>query len=223
MAEYYISYSEIAKIIDQFIDNTDNNNMLIKYKAEILAALTGDFEQNKVETVDEMIFLWKNQIKKPSQLLLGSRYIRINKIMMDFLNVAFTSGFIDAIIVYSSQGKFSGFTISVGATIAIALWDLFSNVKKLDDWDFCIYMQALTHYKNHHTFTIDELKDWLPKGDNAICNMHNNKWDCDYFQDDETCNLVSGGYIEKALKSLVDKGLLSLKKINHKYTFKFKR
>lgn len=223
MAEYYISYKELEKLFDQYIAETPNNSLLLGHKAEILAALTGDYEQGNWDSANEMISLWENQINKPSQLLLGSRYIRVQQIMLDFLKVSCTSGLIDALILYISQGSFTGFTVSVGSGIAIALWELFTTVKKLDDWDFCVYMQATTHFREYSEFTIDELKSWLPSAERPICNMHNSTWDCDYLDVTGNCNLNQIDKIEKALKSLYDKGLLMPEKENHKYIFKFKR
>ena len=130
MAEYYISYKELEKVIDQYIADSIDNAQLKEHKAEILAALTGDYEQNNWDSAKEMISLWENQIEKPSQLLLGSRYIRVQQIMLDFLKVSCTSGLIDALILHISQGSFAGFTVSVGSGIAVALWELFTAVKK---------------------------------------------------------------------------------------------
>ena len=172
-----------------------------------MAALTGDYEQNNWDSAKEMISLWENQIEKPSQLLLGSRYIRVQQIMLDFLKVSCTSGLIDALILHISQGSFAGFTVSVGSGIAVALWELFTAVKKLDDWDFCVYMQATTHFREHSEFTMDELISWLPNEEHPICNMHNDNWECDYLEENDTCSFVRKDKIEQALKSLYDKGL----------------
>lgn len=223
MAEYYISYSEVEKLIDQYITDSVECIQLKEYKAEILAALTGDYEQNNWDSAKEMISLWETQIDKPSQLLLDTRYIRVQQIMLDFLKVACTSGLIDALIVYISQGNFVGFTVSVGSCIAVALWELLTAVKKLDDWDFCVYMQATTHFREHSEFTMEELKSWLPGDGHSICNMHNDNWDCDYLGENDVCNMIREDKIEQALKSLYDKGLLGLRKEEHKYFYKFKK
>lgn len=189
-----------------------------------MSALTGDYEQENWDSAREMISLWENQISTPSQLLLGSRYIRVQQIMLDFLKVSCTSGLIDAMIIYMSQGNFTGFTVSVGTGIAVALWELFTTVKKLDDWDFCIYMQATTHFREFNEFTIEDLKSWLPDVTNPICNMHNNTWDCDYLEEATgACKMIQTQKLEQALKSLYDKGLLMTRKKNHKYVFKFKK
>ena len=223
MAEYYISYEELEKLIDQYIEDSVDNVQLTEHKAEILAALTGDYEQNNWDFAKEMISLWENQINEPSQLLLSSRYIRVQQSMLDFLKVFCVSGLIDALIIYISQGSFAGFTVSVGSGITVALWELFAAVKKLDDWDFCIYMQATTHFREHSEFTMEELKSWLPNEENPVCNMHNNKWECDYLEENDSCDIICEDRIKQALKSLYDKGLLGLRKENHKYFYKFKK
>ncbi len=224
MAEYYISYKELENLLDQYIAEAADGTQLIEHKAEILSALTGDYEQENWDSAKEMISLWENQINTPSQLLLGSRYIRVQQIMLNFLKVACVSGLIDALIVYISQGNFTGFTVSVGSGIAVALWELFTTVKKLDDWDFCGYMQATTHFREYNEFTIEDLKSWFPDAERPICNMHNNTWDCDYLEEaTDICKMLQKQALEKALKSLYDKGLLMAKKDARKYVFKFKK
>ncbi len=224
MAEYYISYKELENLLDQYIAEVADSAQLVEHKAEILSALTGDYEQGNWDSAKEMISLWENQINTPSQLLLGSRYIRVQQVMLDFLKIACVSGLLDAVIMYISQGNFTGFTISVGSNIAVALWELFTNVKKLEDWDFCVYMQATAHFREYNEFTLEDLKSWFSDVGNPICNMHNNTWECDYLEENtDICKMIQEQAFEKALKSLYDKGLLMTRKENHKYVFKFKK
>ena len=222
MAEYYISYKEMCDIVEEYISTAEQHNLLEQYKNEILAALTGDFGKGDLNSVQEMISLWENQEKKPSQLLLGTRYIRVQQSMMDFLGVLLTSGAADALIEYIAQGSFAGFTVSAGTSVAIALWKLFNNVKTLDDWDFCVYMQATTHFKAHKDFTLEDLRGWMPSSEHPICNMHNSKWDCDYWiEEGDTCIIQENQKLTDAVNSLCDKGLLSRRKDGDKYIFKF--
>lgn len=53
--------------------------------------------------------------------------------------------------------------------------------------------------------------------------MHNDTWECDYLKADDTCGIFQEQKIEQALKSLYDKGLLMLRKDDHKYVYKFKK
>lgn len=222
MSEYYMSYSELEQLIGKYIDNSPQSDNLVKYKAEILASLTGDFELQDMSVPNEAVSLWKNQIEKPSQLLLGTKYIQIQEVMIAFLEIAFASGFIDSLISYIIDNNSLCVTWSIGASIAIALWQLFNSVKQLDDWDFCIYMQAVTHYSKHKEFTVTELLQWFPNDSVSRCNMHNSTWNCDYYKEDDTCMMLSGGNVEKALRSLYDKNLLQISKKENTYVFKFK-
>lgn len=223
MAEYYISYKELEEVVNQYITNIPNNDRLVEYKAEILSALTGDFEPNDAENVKETVALWKNQIEKTSQLLLGTKYISIQQTLLAFLKLALTSGLIDAVILYVTQGTLLGFTFAVGSNIAFTLWEWFTSVKNLDDFDFCIYMQAVTHFNEYKYFTIQDMKSWFPTEQNQICNMHNSTWDCDHLNIDNTCDIIKKEKINDALKSLYKKGLLDYITENDHYSFKFKK
>ena len=85
-------------------------------------------------------------------------------------------------------------------------------------------MQATTHFREYSEFTIEDLKSWFPDVEHPICNMHNNTWDCDYLEEStDFCKMIQLQKLEQALKSLYDKGLLMMKKEEHKYVFKFKK
>ncbi len=117
--------------------------------------------------------------------------------------------------MYITQESLAGFTISAGMGVSIALWDLFNNVKTLDDWDFGVYMQAVTRFKAHKGFTLEDLKDCMPSAENPICNMHNNTWDCDYWNDDDACTIREDQRLNDAVKPLCNKGLFLKRKEDH--------
>lgn len=223
MAEYYMTYKEISDVLDNCIGEEGTNVNVRKYKAEVLAAITGNYERNDLESVDQMVELWQNQIKTPSQLLLGDRYVRVQSMMLDFLVTACTSGLIDEIIAAVETQSLPGFSVSVASCVMIGVWELFTSVKKLDNWDFCVYMQAVTHYRTHKKFAKNDLMEWFPSGENGTCNMHNDKWDCDYLENDDTCRMLTDQKLEKALESLEDKKLLKKEKKEGVYLFQFAR
>lgn len=204
MAEYNMTYNDLKRFIDRCIEISENKMNLSKYKAEILAALTlNEISDNSMETSDA-ISLWENQLGTPSELLLGTRYIRIKDSMIAFVEAACCSGLIDALL---SVDPVTGLTVSVIAGVMMSLRNLFTTVSDLDDQDFCVYMQAVTHFKTHKFFTKEELLEWFPHDMNLICNMHNSKWDCDFLESDR-CSIIVKGGIEKALESLDKKSLL---------------
>lgn len=229
MAEYYISYPDFSNIIESEIKNSMRVDKLSKYKAEILAALTGDYENGQYESANEMIALWENKINRPSEMVFGTKYIRVSDLMLSFFKLVFGSGLVAALVEMAeknfSSGNLPGGAITVGSCVVITLWEYFTNVKQLDDSDFCVFKQACTHFYEHRDFTIDTLKEWFPNSHNPICNMHNDLWKCDYY-DDKTdfCCILNEEQIKNALKSLCDKGLLfRSKNANNEYVYKFKK
>lgn len=222
MAELFVSYGDLETLVDQYISECSDNQRLKDNKAEILTALTCDFERNSNESIDNIISLWVNQIHEPSQILMGTRYIPISDVLLSFFRMALTSGFIDYVISFLSIGTIPSVTVSVSSSVAYGLWDIFNSVKKLDDWDFCVYMQAVTHFSKFKEFDIDVLKSWFPHGIPQKCNMHTSNWGCEYLDSDDNCNIFSEEKIQEALNSLLRKGLLLPKRENNKTIYKFK-
>ena len=215
MAEYNMSYEEIKEFIDHALCQSKYSDSSKQYRAEILAALTAkDEPEDTEETVTETIELWENQIGTPSELLLGTRYIVIKDSLLSFVRTAITSGLLDAIIIaYSNPEKpMSGVTISVAANIVYGLIEVFKEAAVLEDCDFCVYMQAVTHFKSHKEFTLKDMHDWFPHGDNTRCNMINSKWDCKYLDENGTCKILEEKELSIALESLERKKILRVER-----------
>lgn len=221
MAEYYMTYNEISKELDKYIENAEKSVHIKQYKAEVLAAMTGNYIKNDLESVHQLVELWQNQITQPSKLVIGHRYIRVQSMMLHFLAVICTSGLLDAIIESVVTRNITGFNISVGSSVSMVIWELFNSVKKLNNWDFCIYMQAVNHYHKYEAFTKSDVISWLPEAD-GICNIfHDDKWNCEYLENDNKCKMVSGAYVQDALDSLYSKNLLKKEMNNSIWTYQF--
>lgn len=222
MAEYYISYEEMNEFVDDILKNIPDESLLHEYKAELLAAITGYYGGENKSTSSEMIALWQNSITEKSELLIRNRYIRVQKFMLEFLTLVCTSGIIDAIISSVLVGSITGFNISIGSSITIFIWEFLSSVKKLEDWDFCIYLQAVKHYKKHKSFTKTELCEWLPN--NSFCNIEKKDiWNCKYLQENGLCDMHINGKVDVALNSLIEKGLLRKTYDGDEYSFTFEK
>lgn len=217
MAEYNMTYNELKIFVDKCIDGAEKKANLSEHKVEILAALTVNSSSDNSTEMKDIISLWDNQIGKPSELLLGTRYIRIKDSMIAFIEVACCSGLVDALI---SNNPVAGITVGVISGILRSLIGFFTSVSNLDDLDFCIYMQAVCHFKAHKPFTKNDLREWFPHGENLICNMHNSKWDCEFIENDK-CSMLTDTGIEQALDSLTGKGLLIRERSEKQYFFKF--
>lgn len=221
MAEYNMTYEEVSEFIEECIQKSENITELDKHRAEILAALT--VSEDDVQTsVKETIELWENQIGTPSELLLGTRYIRIKDSMIAFIQIAFTSGLVDAFIANPVDPiKNMALTGAAISGVVFSLISLFTSASHLNDDDFCIYLQAVTHFRAHKEFTLDDLMGWFPQANDNVCNMHNSKWDCEYLDENGLCTIMSENKINDALKSLCEKKLLKKSKINGVYTYTF--
>lgn len=213
MAEYYMSYQEILDEVERFIKEApeENQENLNKYKAQIMAAVTADYEDQEIQ-MEDVTQLWQNQLTQKTEMRIGHKYICVQKIMLDFLQIFINSGLADALITSLTTGNpvvMPSMSLSASTGVAIPLWDLFQSVKNLDDWDFCIYFQALTHFREHKEFTLEELKEWIPSAEERQCNMHTHEWDCTYYsKNDDSCNLHKNESLNSALKSLHDKKIL---------------
>lgn len=217
MAEYSMTYEELKNFIDECIDNSESRVNLSKHKAEILAAITTDVNDENSSDIKEVLSLWENQIGMPSELLLGTRYISIKDCVITFIEVACCSGLVDAII---SAEPVEQITVGVLSGVVWPLIHLFTSVSSLNDLDFCIYMQAVSHFKEHKPFTEKDLLDWFPHGENLTCNIDNPKWDCEFIENDE-CTIIAEGGIEHALDSLMEKGLLKKERHDKQNFYKF--
>lgn len=223
MAEYNMTYEEIQEFVDDCIKKSQNAYNLNLHRSEILAAITARDENDRENytSIKESIELWENQVGAPSELLLGTRYIVIKDSVITFIQAALTSGLIDAIIA-NPQNPMSGITVGVASGVVFALIEIFKSVSELEDFDFCVYMQAVTHYRAHREFTQDDLEQWFPHGSDTSCNMHNSKWDCEYLMPGDSCSMLQQNHLKEALDSLCGKCLLTPKRKKAKRTYAFK-
>ena len=213
MAEYYLTYKEFSEYIDGCISSSAGDAKLLEsHKAEIMAAFLCEYESNDIErneSIQDMVELWQNQISQPSELLLGKRYIAIQSGMMEFLKTFITSGIIEEIIkpIQTQTPMEIGITTSI--TIALAIYEFFSKTQKLDDWDFCVFLQARTHYRENEEFSKCELLEWFPHDLNLTCSMHNSIWRCSYYLEvTDSCDIKTN--IERAIASLLQKDILKI-------------
>lgn len=217
MAEYNMTYDELKSFVEDCIYNSESKTRLTEHKAVILAALTANVNNSNPVEMEDMLSLWENQIGRPSELLLGTRYIHIKDSMLAFMGAACSSGLVDALI---SANPVAGITVGVVSGVVCSLIELLTSVSNLDDLDFCIYMQAVCHFKAHKLFSKDDLLDWFQHRENLTCNMHNSKWDCEFFENDK-CSILADRGIDKALDSLMGKGLLNRERKDKQYFYKF--
>lgn len=223
MAEYNMTFEEIQEFVDGYINESQDAESLKLHRSSILAAITARDENDRENNtaIKESVELWENQIGEPSELLLGTRYIVIKDSVIEFLKAALTSGLIDAIIG-NSQNVMTGITFGAASGVAFALIDIFKSVSSLEDYDFCVYMQTVTHFRSYREFTMTDLKQWFPHGNDLRCNMHNRKWDCEHLLNDDNCDMLQQNHLSEALDSLCKKNILMSKQKNGESIYSFR-
>lgn len=97
-------------------------------------------------------------------------------------------------------------TVGTISPLVIALLNMFVKASNLNDFDFCLYMQAVTHFYEKREFTYDDILDWFQRPNNTSCNMHDSRWQCTHLNDHDECGVLPE--IKNIIRSLYDKGIL---------------
>ncbi|MDO5148813.1 MAG: hypothetical protein Q4D76_05405 [Oscillospiraceae bacterium] len=227
MANYHITNSEFYDILKNINDVNNNDDLNIE-KQIVFSALFNEYSNNTDNyDVDDNIELWNNKMEAPSELLVGKKYILIKDSVLELVKTCISSGFVKRLIEDKGiNNSITGITADVVRYVVVPLCDIFRKASKLEDNDFCIYYQAMTHNMHHSKdgFTIDDIKKWLPNSSNCTCNMHNSKWNCDYYEiQGDKCNFLDDEKINASISSLEKKSLLiKEKKQDGKYHYRFK-
>ncbi len=221
MAEFYMSYDEFYQFVDSNIDEQYSNAK--DFEAEILTALTSYIDEGtNLKNIPDMVSLWELEDKPSSELLFGKRYIKLSETTLVMLSAFLTSGVADAFIQSISQNPSQfGLSVAMCTSVVVALNSLFKAVSKLDVWDFCVYMQATTHFNTHKSFTKTDLDSWFTACQNG-CNMHDSRWDCKHRRQDDSCCILEDDRLQTAINSLVSKGILISEYNEGAETWKFK-
>jgi hypothetical protein len=206
MAVYEVTRAYLGKFVD---DQIEKNPKLKDYRDELLDILCSntsnqDFMANDLDNDDK----WPFEDKEPTQLYVrDSKYhIRIKDVAVDFFEMVFSGALFDSVYI-----MFSGCKNEQIATFEITkdiIWFISRLIReyvvKLDNTEFCIYLQVITHFSEHREFTVSDLIGWLPTC-GTECNMHTDKWVCSrfengmcYFQEDS---------IEQVLERMVKKNI----------------
>lgn len=215
MAEYQISYEDLEKIVDKSIANTNGNQReLEKHRIDILVALTGIFSEeissNKKE-LEELTNLWTNRYEEKSQLLFGTKYIRIHDGMVDFLEAFITGGFFDSLLVAIAETpRVATLTVGAVSSVVIAIVNIFVKAVELDDFDFCLCLRAMENYHIKKEFTDDDILEWFSNNRNNECSLHDDRWKCTHYEENDKCSILDGK-ISEVVSSLMDKDILDYK------------
>ncbi|MCI6242100.1 MAG: hypothetical protein MR646_02155 [Agathobacter sp.] len=177
MAVFEVTRDYLEKFVDTQIEK---NQVLKDFREDLVDMLVCNTPDISEDMEGESS--WPFEKREPAQLYIrDSRYhIRIKDLVIDFFENVFTGALLEAMLFW--------FGLSVKAEVSpICITKEFilfvkrvvkEYVVKLDNTEFCIYLQVITHLKEHQEFSIDELKSWLPRETDNSCNMHTDKWNC---------------------------------------------
>ena len=229
-ADYDMCYYDLIMLIDDFFpDGGLNENQ----KNLLLSALVGNYDPLDAQAIPKAFSIqtfWEEQTDKSAQaIVMKKNYITINGRLLFLLSVI-GSGVMTLVLDQCSSGVplngvFIAGAAAASANCVVALYSWLKSIEKLEDDDFCVYMQALTHFHQYKEFSMQDLISWFPEC-GKVCNMHNSKWDCDFLckktdncmiklvKDERTGEFIeTNHFIEESIKALIKKGLLVRDKV----------
>lgn len=201
---------EVSKqYIEQFVDSQiEINDDFKEYRNELIDILIN----NEPETEDDMDNEeeWPYEKKEPTQLYVrDSRYhIRIKDLVVDFFENIFAGFLLEPMLAWF--GIVSGTGVAVVGITSSFIFFLRRIVKeyivKLDGVEFCLYLQVITHLREHDEFSLEDMKRWLPEPIGSACNMPTEKWGCPK-RTQGMCQLDKG-QVENVLQKMVSKNII---------------
>lgn len=208
MALYNMNYSEFLSIIDE---NIGKNSLLREHRAELITALSFDFNPltADLQCIQETVELWNNQLAQASNLRMGDYYITIQGIVIELVEFYCSSGLLEFLVESLNDEAYAPPPLfNVAITIAIGIWKLFENSKKLEDRDFCLYQQAVNHKQLNRRFTKADIESWFSDS-SFICNVpyKRSPWNCSNCTN-STCRFLENDMLDSAIESLCKKGVL---------------
>lgn len=209
MAVYEVTKTEVEKFIDRHIKDKEE---FIEYREDLIDMLICDTneisEQSKsIDGYDERV--WPFEKKEPTQLYIrDSKYhIRIKDIVVDFIENILCGSLLEPMLGWFGMVS----EIAVPATVTTQFIFFVKRVVKeyvvkLDNTDFCVYLQIIVHLKEKSDFNINDIQEWMPRIEENDCNMSTSKWQCKYLNS-SICYITKDD-IENILKRMVAKNII---------------
>jgi hypothetical protein len=221
VAETNILIVDLCEDIKQYSDTLENSSIIKKYPEILLAAIIDDNDVDQI-IKEETPGVWefdRDQIK--SELAVGNNYIRISDEFISRIKAIIAGGFFDLLlqIMGNSNNKNIKEITNVAFQTIVELAKLIiENIRKMNDDEFCLYLNMLNYKKNQHSdkqITIKEIEDLLPQSiaGEVTCNLTEkqiDKFECCY-RKENICLRYSNPnnkYLKNILKNMVDKQIL---------------
>ncbi len=203
-------YAVDIEYLNKFLEETIPKNSKFKsMKEDIINIVFLDVDVSSNLHKGYTNGYWSNESKDPSQLYLKDKkyHIRVKDLVLDFFKHIISGELLQAISeLYSeSQTEVNVFKAATcGIEVIVYIKHLLKDyIVKLDDKEYCIYLQLVTHFMEHKEFSIGDIKRWLP---DQKCNMHT-KWNCPYRINDK-CE-IADEQIFDIIQQMVKRNILS--------------
>ena len=195
--------------LEQFVDNQiENNSAFSEYRNELIDMLVNNELEADVNVDSEEIWPFEN--KEPTQFYVrDSRYhIRIKDMVVDFFENIFTGFLLEPMLIWFGIASGTG-AVGVGITGAFIFFlrrVIKEYVVKLDNVEFCLYLQIIMHLREHQEFTDGNITECLPELMGDECNMPTEKWSCPS-REQGKCKIDKNN-VEKILQKMVSKNII---------------
>lgn len=203
-------YAVDREYISGFLDETIPENSKFKsLKEDIINIVFLDVNVSSELHKDYTNGFWTNESQDPSQLYLKDKkyHIRVKDLVLDFFKRVISGELLGVFSdMYSEyQLEANVFKAAIfGIEEIVYLKHLLKDyIVKLDDKEYCLYLQLVTHFMEHKNFSLEDIKQWLPRD---TCNMHT-KWNC-YYCDNNKCK-ITDKQISDSIKQMISKHILS--------------
>ena len=215
MAIFEVSRSYLEQFVDAQIEkNTDFST----YRNELIDMLVNNEPETDVDIDNEDA--WPFEKKESAQFYVRDtrHHIRIKDIVVDFFENILKGFLLKPMLVWF--GIINGAeTVGIkGEFIFFIKRVIKEYVVKLDDTEFCVYLQIITHLREHREFSVEDIKEWLPESVGDKCNMSTEKWKCPS-KDQGNC-IIDKNDVEKILQKMVLKKIIDYSE-NETYKIRF--
>lgn len=116
--------------------------------------------------------------------LVGTKFVELSDIAVDFIQFIVCDGALTYMLDCLNNNSIVAPGVPMSVAAAIFIYRLLKKAIQLNGYEYCLYKQAVTHFRRFEDFSLDDMVGWLPEY-NSRCNMHCNELYCRYRKNDK--------------------------------------
>lgn len=185
---YDLTYEDITSFIQEVIKNNIDLNNWSQENTDVAAVLESIFYIRDTDIIGKEFVSDKDGYygvgSKASLYRIDSKqHICVKSMVLDFIKIFFSPEVWHTIkAIYCKFKNIADENFKV-EDIYIIITNLkkaiVNNIVKLTDENFCLYLQMVTHFKEHAPVSIEEMIEWLPDFEAGCC-WDATDWECRY-------------------------------------------